>query len=102
MVLTTYDWIYGSSQLGAVILSIIAAFIAISLVKISHEKGVLRGWRALLIAVILFAFEEIFGILRTFGIYNNPWITHVIPSFILALLIFAIINQINVAKGWVE
>jgi len=102
MPLTLYDWIYGSAQIGAAVLSIIAAVIAVSMLRISHQEKLLRGWRALLVALIFFMLEEVFGALQTFGIYNSPWITHVIPSVILGLLIFALINQLNVARGWLE
>ncbi len=98
--LSTYDWIYGSAQLGAVLLSIASAIIAISLLKVSHNQKNLHAWRALLIALLLFTLEEIFGALRTFGVYSNPWITHVLPSVILALLIIALTMQININRGW--
>jgi len=102
MPLTPYDWIYGSAQIGAVVLSIVAGIIAVSMLRVSHQQKQLRGWRTLLLALIFFTLEEIFGALRTFGLYNNPWITHVIPSIILTLLIFALINQHNVTRGWLE
>ena len=102
MPLTFYDWIYGSAQIGAVVLSIVAAVIAISMLRISHQQKRLRGWRTLLMALVFFMLEEVFGALQTFGIYSNPWLTHVIPSVILGLLIFALINQLNVARGWLE
>ena len=38
MPLTFYDWIYGSAQIGAAVLSIIAAVIAVSMLRISHQE----------------------------------------------------------------
>lgn len=99
MPLTIYDWIYGSGQIGAVILSIIAGIIAISMFKQARKRKLLQAWKYLIPALVLFAFEEIFGALRTFGVYSNPWITHVIPSFILAFLIASLVVQIQINKG---
>lgn len=100
MALTVYDWIYGSLQLGAVFLSVIAGFIALSMFKTAIRKKFLKAWIYLIPFLVLFALEEIFGALRTFGIYYNPWITHVIPSLMLGLAITALVAQINAIKGW--
>ena len=102
MVLTTYEWLYGISQIAAVVLSIVSGIVASSMLRVSSKQKSLRGWKYLLIALILFAVEELFGALRTFGLYSNEWITHVIPSFILVFLIAALCKEINVAKGWLE
>lgn len=99
MALGIYDWIYGSGQIGAVVLSIIAGFIAVSMFKQARKRKMLRAWKYMIVALVLFAVEEVFGILRTFGVYGNPWITHVIPSFILAFLIAALAVQIQINKG---
>ncbi len=98
--LSIYDWIYGSAQIGAVLLSIFAGMFAISLIKESQAHSNLRAWKPLIMALVLFIFEEIFGALRTFGIYSNQWITHVLPSLILAFLIIALIMQTSINKGW--
>jgi uncharacterized membrane protein len=97
--LTTYDWIYGSGQMAAVILSIVAGFIAFSMFKAAKQRKSLRAWRFMLLALIFFALEEVFGALKTFGVWSTPWLTHVIPSIILALVIAALIVQIQVTKG---
>lgn len=99
--LTPYDWVYGIAILTAVMLSIFAGFLAVSLFD-STKKSHLTAWRPLIIALVLFAFEEIFGALKVFGVWKSLWLTHVIPSFILLFLIIALIRQINVAKGWTE
>jgi hypothetical protein len=98
--LSTYDWIYGSGQIGAVILSFVAGFIALTLFKHAHQRRQLRAWRFLIWALVFFAIEEFVGALKTFGIWSTPWLTHVIPSAILALLIAALIMQIQVTKGY--
>ena len=100
--LTVYEWIYGIAQLAAAFLSIVAGFIAISMFGKARQQKLLRAWRYLLIALMLFAVEEIVGSLKTFGIYSTPHLTHVIPSFILVFLIASLVVQTNVNKGWTE
>lgn len=99
--LTYFEWIYGITQLTAVFLSIIAGFIAITMFKHSRRAH-LSAWKYLLAGLILFAAEMIFGALKIFGIYSNPWITHVIPSFLLVLVIAALVRQIEINRGWIE
>lgn len=100
--LTPYDWIYGITQLATVVLSIVAGFIAISMFQHASKKKYMAAWKPLIIALVLFVIEELIGVLRTFGIWSNPWITHVIPSFILLFLIAALIKQINITRGCEE
>lgn len=99
--LTTYDWIYGSGQIGSVILSFVAGVIALSMFKQAHQQKQLRAWRFLIWALVFFAIEEFVGALKTFGVWSTPWLTHVLPGIILALLIAALISQINITKGCV-
>jgi peptidoglycan/LPS O-acetylase OafA/YrhL len=98
--LTTYDWILGSSNIAAVILSFVAGAVALSMFKEAHQRRQLRAWRFLLWALVFFAIEEFVGALKSFGIWSTPWLTHVIPSVILAFLIAALIIQIQVTKGY--
>jgi len=100
--LTVYDWIYGIAQLAAAFLSIIAGFIAISIFKASHKQKLLKAWKMLVVALVLFAVEEILGALKTFGVYSTPHLTHIVPSFLLVFLIAALIIQINVNRGLVK
>lgn len=97
--LTAYDWIYGSGQIGSVILSFVAGGIALTMFKKAHMQRQLRAWRFLLWALVFFAIEEFVGALKTFGVWSTPWLTHVIPSVILAFLIAALVIQTNVTKG---
>ena len=98
--LTTYDWVYGSGQIAAVILSFVAGGIALTMFKAARQRKMLRAWRFLIWALVFFALIEFFGALKTFGIWSTPWLTHVIPSAILACLIAALIIQIQVTKGY--
>ncbi len=97
--LTIYDWVYGIATLTVVILSIIAGFISITMFHSTVHRKYLAAWRYLLVALILFAIEELVGTLKVFGIWSTPWLTHVIPSFILVFLIAALIAQINITRG---
>ncbi len=87
------DFTTGVLQVANFFLAIVAGLIAASLFEVSGKKG-LKAWRPLAIALIFFALEEIFGGLRSFNIYSNPWVTHVIPSVIMLFLIAALIIQI--------
>jgi len=101
MAFMAYDWLYGIAQFSASFLAIIAAVISISLFRSAWKVKVLHAWKYLLIALILFAFEEVAGGLKTFGLISSlPFITHIIPTFILGFIIVALILEILVAKGW--
>ena len=97
--LSTYDWFYGTIQMAAAVLSIIAAYIAISMFKISKQKKMLRAWKYLLAALFVFAVEEVIGAIAVLGIYRIPYLTHLLPSVILALLIAALVVQIDINRG---
>ena len=92
------DFTTGVLQIANFFLAIVAGLIAASLFAVS-KKSELKAWKPLAIALVLLALEEIFGGLRSFNIYSNPWITHVIPSFILGFLIYALVLQIETVRG---
>ena len=100
MILTPYDWIYGIAILTSVFLSIIAGFLAVNVFTISGQRSLMGAWKLLTVALFLFAVEEGFGALKIFGIWSTPWLTHVIPSFILLFLIAALVKQINITRGF--
>jgi hypothetical protein len=91
------DFTTGVLQIANFFLAIVAGLIAATLFEISAGRE-LRAWKPLAVALVFFALEEIFGALRSFGIYSNPWITHVIPSVILGFLIWSLILQLEVVK----
>jgi len=91
------DFTTGVLQIANLILAVVAGLIAASLFEASKRTS-LRPWKALAIALIFFVLEEIFGGLRSFGIYSNSWITHIIPSIILGFLIWGLSEQISVIK----
>jgi len=92
--------IEGITQIAVVFLSIVAGFIAISLFRTSHKVSYLKPWRPLIFGLILFALEAILGGLASFRIYQSPFLTHVIPSAILLLLIYSLFLQIIEANKW--
>ena len=92
------QFVEGMLQIANVFLSIVAGIVAISMFHISHKKETLQAWKPLIIALVLFAVEEILGALRAFGIWETPHLTHIVPSFILALLIWSLTWQIYIAK----
>jgi hypothetical protein len=99
---TTYDWIYGVAQFSAAFLSVVAGFLAISMFAATKKYAYLSSWKYLIIALILFAVEEVIGALKTFGVYSTPHLTHVLPFFILLFVIIGVVVQINITKGWVK
>src|SRR3989344_3766031 len=97
--LTPYDWIYCIAVLTAVALSFIAGLLALSLFEKASQRKYLAAWKPLIFALVLFSAEEAFGALKVFGVWSTPWLTHVIPSFILMFLIAALLKQINITRG---
>lgn len=93
-------YIDGIIQIAIVFLSIIAGIFALSLFKVSHKVEHLRPWKPLIIALFLFAIIEILGALSAFKIFVSDWLTHVIPSVILILLMYALFLQIMEAEKW--
>lgn len=98
--LTIYDWVYGIAVITTVVLSIIAGYLALSLIEHSGKHKYLAAWRPMIIGLLLFATLEIVGALKIFGIWSSTWLTHVLASFILVFLISALLKQINVTRGW--
>lgn len=91
------DYLTGVLQIANFCLAIVAGLVAASFFEISGKKQ-LKAWKPLAIALIFFAVEEIFGVLRSFNVYSNPWVTHVIPSVIIMFLIYALVIQIMMIR----
>lgn len=92
------NFVEGILKIAVVVLSLIAGAIALSLFKISSKRELLRPWKVLIVALIFFVLQEIFGALRAFKIYDHPFLTHIIPTFIVGFLILAVTFQINLIK----
>jgi hypothetical protein len=92
------EYVAGVIEIAVVFLSIVAGIIAATLFEASKKKQLL-AWRPLIAVLILFAVEEILKALRSFGIWSTPHLTHIVPSFILGFLIWALVLQISIARG---
>lgn len=86
----------GLLKIANLVLALIAGIIAISLFRISHQRYELRAWKILIVALVFFAVQEILGALRAFDIYSSPFLTHIVPSVILGLLIYALAKQLHI------
>ena len=88
-------FIEGVLKISNVVLALIAGLIAISMFALPSKDEALRPWKVLVFVLLFFAVQEILGALRAFQIYESPFLTHVVPTIILALLIRALILQQN-------
>jgi len=88
----------GILKIANLFLSIVAGFIAVAIIGISGKRKELVPWKALSVALIFFMVQEILGALRAFNIFSSPYLTHIVPTVILGLLIFCLAYQINLYK----
>jgi len=88
-------FIYGALSIGNIILAIVAAVIAGSLFKISHEKEHLRPWKLLIIIIGLFVLKEVLAAARGFKLWDPGFLTHVTATAMLVLFMSALIWQTN-------
>ena len=92
-------FIEGVLKISNVVLALIAGLIAISMFALPSKDEALRPWKVLVFVLLFFAVQEILGALRAFQIYESPFLTHVVPTIILVLLIRALILQQNLNLG---
>ena len=89
----------GVLQLTVVFLSIAAGIMAITLFRVSTKHDELKAWKMLIVALVLFAIEEVIGVLDAFNVYRQiNYLRHLVPSIIMAFLIAAIVTQIHIIK----
>ncbi len=91
-------FVEGLLKIANLVLSVIAAIIAIGLIKASTKKHYLKPWLALIVALFFFMIQETLGALRAFSIFSTSYLTHIVPTIILGFLIFALTFQINIKK----
>ncbi|MBI2139846.1 hypothetical protein HYU14_02900 [Candidatus Woesearchaeota archaeon] len=89
------DYLEGILKIGNLFLAVVAGYLAISLFSLSKSKSRLKPWSFLIFGLVLFAIQMILGFLRAFEIYTSPYLTHIVPTAILGLLITALFLQIN-------
>ncbi len=86
----------GILKIANLVLAFVAGIVALSLIKVSHQRQELRAWKVLIVALVFFVIQEILGALRAFDIYSSPFLTHVVPSVILGLLIYTLALQLHI------
>ena len=89
------EYLEGILKIGNLVLALVAGFVALSLVKVSHKRKELRPWLFLIFGLVFFAVQEILGALRAFKIFESPFLTHINPAIILGLLIMALVSQLH-------
>lgn len=90
------DYWEGLLKITNVVLSITAGYVAVTLVKASYKRKELAAWKPLIIALIFFMVQEILGALRAFSIFSSPFLTHIVPTIILGLVMYALARQIHI------
>ena len=93
------EYLEGILKIANLVLASIAGFIAISLIKKSEKRKELNAWVWLIVALVFFAIQEILGALRAFQIFESSYLTHIVPTIILVLLVIALLKQIYIQKG---
>jgi len=89
------EYYEGILKIANIFLSIVAGVIAMNIFMVSRKNRFLKPWYILVFVLILFAVQEILGALRAFNIYSTPHLTHIVPTIILGLLIWALVLRIN-------
>ena len=93
------QYLEGLLKIANLILAVVAGIMAVSLVKISRKRKELNAWVLLIAALVFFAIQMILGALRAFNVFESPYLTHIVPTVILVLLIIALLKQIHIQKG---
>ena len=89
------EYYEGVIKIANIFLSVVAGVIAMNIFRVSRKNRFLKPWYILVFVLILFAVQEILGALRAFNIYSTPHLTHIVPTIILGLLIWALVLRIN-------
>lgn len=90
------EYFEGILKISNVVLAFVAGAIAISLIRVSHRRKELRAWKILAVALVFFVLQEVLGALRAFDAFTSPFLTHIVPSIILGLLIYALALQLHI------
>jgi hypothetical protein len=92
------EYLAGVLAIAAFFLSLVAGVIAISMFRVAHSHARLRPWKYLLIVLFLFMIQEVLGVLKFFKLFETPYLTHIIPTAMLLILIYAISIEILIAR----
>ena len=99
--LTFYDWIYGTAQIAAVFLAIVALFVSAGVLK-AQKKTEFIALKMLFAVLVLFTINEILGALDTFDILQPTFWSFLLSSFVFLFFIVALVFQILAKKGWLK
>jgi len=79
-------------------LSIFTIILAISMFKESKREIYLLPWKFMISGIVFLGIFEIVSVLRTFEIYENPYLTKIITAIILISMLIALILVNRTAK----
>ncbi len=91
------QYLEGILKIANFVLALIAGFLAVSFLRQLSGKEH-KSWKILMFALLFFGVQMILGAFRAFGIFSTPHLTHVVPSIILGLIIWALSNQIHAGE----
>ncbi|HIH37578.1 hypothetical protein J4460_06140 [Candidatus Woesearchaeota archaeon] len=94
-----YPFLVGVLQIADMFLAIVAGLISLNMVRHARRQEHLRPWKMLIPMMVLFALEMVIKALRAFGIFESPYLTHVIPSIMMGFLIAALVMQIQITEA---
>ncbi|HII16656.1 TPA: hypothetical protein HA361_01960 [Candidatus Woesearchaeota archaeon] len=92
------EYLEGVLKLAGLVLSVLAAILAVTLLRHSLRKRELWAWIFLIIALVLFMVQEILGFLRAFSMFESTYLTHINVTVILVCTIIAVAYQFKIAK----
>jgi len=78
-------YVEGIFQVANLLLSVVALVLA-SLLFFRYNVPALRPWSFVVVGIVLFMTILVFGVLRSFGLYENSYITHVLTGAVLIVL----------------
>lgn len=87
-------YVEGIFQVANLLLSLVALGLA-CLLFFRYKTPALRPWRFVTVGIVLFMAVIAFGALRSFGVYESPYVTHVLTGLVLLVLMAALFVEIR-------
>ena len=88
------EFLEGAMKLTNVVLALVAGYLSLQIYHMSRRKDLLP-WKVLAAALLFFMVQHILGALRAFNLYESVFLTHIVVTIILGLLILALSLQIH-------
>ncbi|MDO8480520.1 MAG: hypothetical protein Q7S65_01745 [Nanoarchaeota archaeon] len=88
------EFLEGAMKLANLVLALMAGYLSLHIYHLSRRKDLLP-WKILAVALLFFMVQQILGALRAFNLYTHPYLTHILVTIILSLLILALSLQIH-------